>query len=112
MRDDRKGPLDSGRGSPGDPTFVDWRTAVEQRLRGARLDGATEREVADELAQHLEDRYAELTAAGVPADDARAQAFAELDEEGVLAHAIRRTVRRREESIAIGAGGARGEGGA
>jgi hypothetical protein len=29
----------------------EWRAEIDRRLRGARLDGATERDIADELAQ-------------------------------------------------------------
>src|SRR5688572_177398 len=94
---DRVGSAGAGAQQP------DWRAEVEQRLRSTKLDGATERDVADELAQHLEDRYAELTAAGVPAADARAQVLEELDEPGVFSARIKSTLRGRPEPIAIGA---------
>jgi hypothetical protein len=44
----------------------EWRKEVERRLRGAGLDGGTERDIVDELAAHLQDRYDELRAQGLP----------------------------------------------
>jgi hypothetical protein len=49
----------------------DWMAEVEQRLRGAQLDGAAEREIAEELAQHLQDRYEDLCAGGMSAQPSR-----------------------------------------
>jgi len=56
----------------------DWRALVRQRLQGGDLDAADELGVVDELAQHLEDRYADLVRAGQPTADALALAVAEL----------------------------------
>src|SRR5205823_1108458 len=61
----------------------DWRDAVRTRLSGAGLDGATEREVIEELAQHAEDRFADLVAHGVGADAALRAVMSELDDEGI-----------------------------
>lgn len=70
----------------------DWRREIERRLGGSRLDPATESEVVEELAQHLEERYAALVAQGVAATAAERQVLAELDvEAGTLAEAVRRT---------------------
>src|SRR5689334_15755550 len=55
----------------------DWRSEVRQRLGRARLSPAREAEVVEELAQHVQDRYEELRAAGK--DEAAARAIA-LDE--------------------------------
>jgi putative ABC transport system permease protein len=55
----------------------DWRSEVRRRLARARLSPAREAEVVEELAQHVQDRYEELRAAGK--DEAAARAIA-LDE--------------------------------
>jgi predicted permease len=80
----------------------DWRAEVRRRLEGARLDGGTERDVVDELAQHLEDRFHELRGRGVPAEEAELQALAELDGDGALAERLRSTVATRREPLAVG----------
>ena len=58
----------------------DWRHAIERRLAPLRLAPTREAEVVEELAQHLDDRYEEMRAAGVPDDEARRDALAELDD--------------------------------
>lgn len=80
----------------------EWLEEVERRLAAAQLDGAAEREIAEELAQHLQDRYAELCARGMDAAAARAQALAELGEGDTLARRVRGVVRRRPEPLALG----------
>jgi putative ABC transport system permease protein len=57
----------------------DWRARVAKRLAGLRLDPATEREVIDELTQHLEDRYRDLLARGARPDTAAVEAWRELE---------------------------------
>ena len=42
----------------------DWRDEVRRRLERARLDPIRRAAVVEELAQHLEDRYADLVAGG------------------------------------------------
>jgi putative ABC transport system permease protein len=59
----------------------DWRLAVRRQLSGGRLDAAAEQEVVEELAQHLEDRYAELRARGVSAAEAESAVLEELHAE-------------------------------
>ena len=72
----------------------DWREEVRQRLRGARLGPAAEADIVEELAQHLEDRFAELRGSGVGDAEAERIAYAELEEEGVLAPRVRATAPR------------------
>ena len=43
----------------------DWREIVREHLGPLKLSGASESEILDELAQHLEDRYQELLASGM-----------------------------------------------
>ena len=57
----------------------DWKEAIRARLAPAILDPAQEPEVVEELAQHLDDRYRELRRDGIPDDECRCRALAELD---------------------------------
>lgn len=68
----------------------DWIEQVRDRLAGARLDAADEAEVVEELVQHLEDRFAELRSQGVPDEEARRVALAELPDGATLRAARRR----------------------
>jgi hypothetical protein len=55
----------------------DWRDAIRSALAGT-IDPADEQEIADELVQHLDDRYAAAVAAGASDEDAQAIALDEL----------------------------------
>ena len=57
----------------------DWTSAIARRLATLRLAPAREREIVDELSQHLQDRYDELTAGGMPDAEARLAALSDLD---------------------------------
>ncbi len=63
----------------------DWSHALHARLAELRLTPAREAEIVEELSQHLDDRYAELRAAGSSDADARRLALEELSEAGGLA---------------------------
>ena len=63
----------------------DWRYAIEGRLAGLRLPPSREAEIVDELSQHLDDRYAELTSQDLTEADARRAALAELDAADLIA---------------------------
>ena len=54
-----------------------WRQEIRRRLEAANLDPAREAEIAQELEQHLDDRYAEMRAMGRSDDEARTAALAE-----------------------------------
>jgi hypothetical protein len=58
----------------------DWKTIVRERLAPLRLTATEESALADEIAQHLEDRFRELFSGGAAAEEALAQALAELDD--------------------------------
>jgi hypothetical protein len=42
----------------------DWKNVVREHIAPLRLEGSAEADLAEELAQHLEDRYGELLGAG------------------------------------------------
>jgi putative ABC transport system permease protein len=81
----------------------DLRDEVRRRLGPARLEPTREAEVAQELAQHLEDRLAELRARGVSEAEAEAAVLAELDGSPALAREIGRVAPRAREPIVAGA---------
>ena len=58
-----------------------WREEIRRRLAEANLDPAREEEIAQELEQHLEDRYAERRAMGHSDSAARQAAIDELRED-------------------------------
>jgi hypothetical protein len=48
----------------------EWRPEILRRLGPLRLSPAREEEITEEIAQHLDDRYQELLAAGNSPDSA------------------------------------------
>ena len=85
----------------------DWREIVRQRLAGSGLDGARESEIADEMAQHLEDRYMELRSR-VSEAEARRMALDELASDRLIEDLIAAR-RQAAQPVALGAS-ARGAG--
>ncbi len=73
----------------------DWKSIVRARLAPLPLDFAREADVVDELAQHVAQHFADLTAAGMPAADAEAAALAPLADRARVAAAIARADRPR-----------------
>ena len=63
----------------------DWRAPLSARLARLALRPAREREIIDELSQHLDDRYEELRAAGSTHDDAIRLALDEIEDQDLLA---------------------------
>ena len=62
---------------------------LRPRLASLRLSLAREQEIADELSQHLDDRYEQLRAEGRDDLDARRLALEELDDHDTLAREMR-----------------------
>src|SRR5918999_1074921 len=85
----------------------DWRAEIRRRLTQLRLDGASEEQIVDELAQHLEDRYEELRRRGDSDDAARAATLEELSEMSTL-ESVLRTERGRAAASEITLGRVRG----
>ena len=63
----------------------DWASHVRQRLSTLHLSPTREREIIDEIAQHLEDRWREAISGGASPEDATRQALEEFDDQNTLA---------------------------
>jgi putative ABC transport system permease protein len=84
-------------------TMVEWRQEIRQRLTSLRLAPAREAAIVEELAQYLEDCYAEWLASGATEAEAYRRTLTELQGSELLAHELRRAERQIEpEPIALG----------
>ena len=70
--------------------MVDWKEEIRRRLSGLGLAPTREAEVVEELAQHLEDRYAELRTGGATDEQASRAVLVELSESELLTRELRR----------------------
>lgn len=73
----------------------DWKTLARARLGALPLDPTRATDIVDELAQHMAQHYADLTASGVADADAVQQALAPLDDPRRIAAEIARADRPR-----------------
>jgi len=73
----------------------DWKLQIRQRLVGLSLAPMRENAIVEELAQHLDEIYAELLASGASTAEAEQQTRAELRGSELLTRELRRT----EQSI-------------
>jgi predicted permease len=81
----------------------EWKQEVRQRLAGLHLEPSREAAISEELAQYLDDHYAELLAGGATEEEAWRQTLTELDGSELLAQELRRAERRvAPEPIALG----------
>src|SRR5262250_3257550 len=81
----------------------DWKPEIRRRLSGLQLAPARENAIVEEVAQHLDESYAELLASGVSEADAYRHAHAELHDGGLLTHGLRRVERSTNpEPIVLG----------
>src|SRR3954452_5790623 len=71
-----------------DPPKHNWKAIVSERIAALSLSGAAESDLAEELAQHLEDCYGEYQSAGDGEDEAYRKTIAELDNTHPLADAV------------------------
>jgi predicted permease len=67
-----------------------WRQEILKRLASLKLAPAREAEIVEEVAQHLEDRYQELLAAGATEEEARCAALEEVNEADILERGLRK----------------------
>src|SRR5882724_5545535 len=58
----------------------DWKTLILERLAPLRMEPTAEADLAEELAQHLEDHYRELRSGGASEAEAYRSALSELDD--------------------------------
>ena len=79
----------------------DWKNEVRAYLAAAKLSPERESDVAEELSQHLNDRYNELMAGGATAGQAQQSVLQEL-REGKLAAALSAVLRPAPPAIAPG----------
>ncbi len=79
----------------------DWKAEIRKLLAGLRLEPAREAEIAEELAQHLDDFYQESLRDGATEEEARCAALAELKESRRLGAELRRVEHtvRHEPSV-------------
>ena len=66
----------------------DWRSLIRRRLAGLDIRPVDEIDIVEELAQHVEDRYADLCRAGASEEDAVSGGLEELDGETLAAEMI------------------------
>ena len=69
--------------------MVDWQQEIRKQLIGLKLAPVREAEIVEELAQHLDDRYAELLASGATPRAAERKILAELYESELLRRELR-----------------------
>jgi predicted permease len=79
----------------------DWKAIVNQRLSGLHLQPAAERDLAEEFAQHLEDRYRDLVSGGSSEEEAYRATVSELNDIYPLREASRRTPHEKKDGGAI-----------
>src|SRR5882762_5884753 len=83
----------------------EWKPEVLRRLAPLKLSPTRETEIAEEIAQHLEDRYQELLVTGQSEDAAFRTAIDELTGEDFLARNLRPLERDLyREPVALGKG--------
>ena len=81
----------------------DWKDEIRKRIAVLNLDPAREAEIVDELAQHMEDRYAELLARGFTPEEASRAALSEVSESEILARDLPRVERQvTQEPVVLG----------
>ena len=71
----------------------EWEEEIRKRLAGLKIEPTREAEIVEELAQHLDDRFEELSAAGATPDEARRVALAELSENEALSRELSKVER-------------------
>ena len=67
----------------------EWKPEILRLLASLNLAPAREAEIAEELAQHLEDRYQELLASGKTGDEAFGITIEELKGNDLLARSLK-----------------------
>ncbi|MGH9755934.1 MAG: ADOP family duplicated permease [Blastocatellia bacterium] len=79
----------------------DWKPEIRRRLANLRLAPVRENAIVEELAQDLDDCYAELLSGGATEAEAYQQTLAELSSHELLARELRRMERQIEPELII-----------
>lgn len=83
--------------------MADWKHIIRVRLAQLRLTPSAESELADEIAQHLEDLYRDLERGGATADEAYRTTLSELEDIWALRTGLDESQRMtRHEPVPIG----------
>jgi predicted permease len=83
--------------------MADWKSLVRTRLVPLRLTVAAESELADELAQHLEEQYREMLSGGASEEEAYRKTLSELDDTYPLQAGVDRQQRMpKHEAVLAG----------
>ena len=80
----------------------EWKNEIRLRLAALKLEPTREAEIIEELAQHLNDHYAELLAGGAGREDAARAALTELSDNEWLACELRRVERQAKPEPILG----------
>src|SRR5262247_3971435 len=81
----------------------DWKPEIRRRLARLQLAPTRENSIVEELAQHLDESYAELFACGMSEAEAQRQTLTDLNENDLLARELRRVERQSApEPIVLG----------
>jgi hypothetical protein len=81
----------------------EWKAEISAHLANLRLTPTREAAIVEELAQHLDDCYAELLNGGATEAEAYRAALAELSGSEILARELRRVERQTDlEPVAFG----------
>ncbi len=82
----------------------EWGDEIRKRLADLKLEPTREAEIVEELAQHLDDRFEELSSSGATEEEARRGALAELSGNEMLTGELRQIERAtRREPVVFGA---------
>src|SRR5690348_80707 len=84
----------------------DWKAIIRKRIAPMQMEATAEADLAEELAQHLEDGYRELRSGGASKEEAYQNAIAELDDLYPLRAGLERNERMPKHD-AVPAGDAR-----
>jgi predicted permease len=68
----------------------DWKPEIRRQLARLQLAPTRENAIVEELAQHLDESYADLLACGMSEAEAQRQVLADLNEDDLLARELRR----------------------
>src|SRR5882672_6421353 len=78
----------------------DWKNLVRERIASLRLNAAAESDLAEEIAQHLEDDYREFRSGGASEEEAYRRVISELDDIYPLRAGVQRSQHMAKDDAA------------